>query len=195
LVEDRVDGDRGLACLAVADDELALTAADRSHGVDRLDSGLKRFVNRFATGQAGGLNLHASGHDVLDGALTVDGFAEGVDDTSEETVTRGDREDVAGGAHRLTLGYVAYVAEDDGADGVLVEVEGQADGASLELEHLVDRRIGKTRHPGDTVADLGHPSHLGPGHLGLEALEVLAQCGCYFRGVDGEFGHVPVLLP
>ncbi len=38
LVEDRVDGDGGLARLAVADDQLALAAADRGHGVDRLDA-------------------------------------------------------------------------------------------------------------------------------------------------------------
>src|SRR5690606_22505372 len=40
LIEDRVDGDGGLAGLAVADDELALAAADRDQGVDRLEAGL-----------------------------------------------------------------------------------------------------------------------------------------------------------
>jgi hypothetical protein len=38
LVEDRVDRDRGLAGLAVADDQLALAAADRDQRVDRLDA-------------------------------------------------------------------------------------------------------------------------------------------------------------
>src|SRR5262245_42687206 len=37
LVDDRVDGDGGLAGLTVADDQLALTTANRNHGVDRLD--------------------------------------------------------------------------------------------------------------------------------------------------------------
>src|SRR5258708_7194315 len=36
LVQDGVDGDRGLAGLAVADDQLALAAADRDQGVDGL---------------------------------------------------------------------------------------------------------------------------------------------------------------
>jgi hypothetical protein len=35
---------RGLAGLAVADDQLALAAADRDHRVDRLDAGLQRLV-------------------------------------------------------------------------------------------------------------------------------------------------------
>src|SRR5439155_25894512 len=60
LVEDRVDGDGRLAGLAVADDQLALTPADRRHGVDGLDAGLERLVHRLATGDAGRLDLHAA---------------------------------------------------------------------------------------------------------------------------------------
>ena len=48
LVDDRVDRDGGLAGLAVADDELALTAADRDHRVDGLDAGLERLLDRLA---------------------------------------------------------------------------------------------------------------------------------------------------
>src|SRR5690606_7806450 len=40
LVDDRVDGDGGLAGLAVADDQLTLAAADRDHRVDGLVAGL-----------------------------------------------------------------------------------------------------------------------------------------------------------
>ena len=40
LIDDGVEGDGGLAGLAVADDQLALAAADRDHGVDGLDAGL-----------------------------------------------------------------------------------------------------------------------------------------------------------
>src|SRR5690606_32306464 len=42
LVDHRVDRHGGLAGLAVADDQLALAAADRDHGVDRLVAGLDR---------------------------------------------------------------------------------------------------------------------------------------------------------
>ena len=40
LIDDRVDGDGGLAGLAIADDQLALAATDRNHAVDRLQTGL-----------------------------------------------------------------------------------------------------------------------------------------------------------
>src|SRR5581483_10900097 len=48
LVEDGVDTHRGLAGLAVADDELALAAADRGLRVDGLDPRLQWFFHRLA---------------------------------------------------------------------------------------------------------------------------------------------------
>ena len=48
LVDDRVDRDRGLAGLAVAEDQLALAAADRDQRVDHLQAGLQRHVDRRA---------------------------------------------------------------------------------------------------------------------------------------------------
>src|ERR1700734_3332600 len=38
LIQNRVQNDGGLACLAVADDQLTLSAADRNHRVDGLDA-------------------------------------------------------------------------------------------------------------------------------------------------------------
>ena len=53
LADDGVDADRGLARRPVADDQLALTAADRNHGVDRHDAGLHRLADRTAADDAG----------------------------------------------------------------------------------------------------------------------------------------------
>src|ERR671919_448446 len=94
LVDDRVDRDRGLARLAVADDELALAPTDRRHRVDRLDSSLQRFLHRLTRGHAGGLNLERPALLELDGALAVDGVADRVDDPPEELVTDSDRQDL-----------------------------------------------------------------------------------------------------
>ena len=58
LVQDRVQNDGGLAGLAVADDQLALPAADRNHRVDGLDAGLQRLAHR--------LPVHNARSDALD---------------------------------------------------------------------------------------------------------------------------------
>src|SRR5690606_6248503 len=60
LVEDRVEDDGGLAGLAVADDQLALAAADRNEGVDGLQAGRHRLVHRLARNDAGRLDVDAA---------------------------------------------------------------------------------------------------------------------------------------
>ena len=52
LIDDRVERDGGLAGLAVADDQLALAAADRNHRIDGLDAGLQRLLHRTAVHHA-----------------------------------------------------------------------------------------------------------------------------------------------
>ena len=44
--------DRGLAGLPVADDQLALAAADRNHRVDGFDAGLQRLFHRLPVDHA-----------------------------------------------------------------------------------------------------------------------------------------------
>jgi hypothetical protein len=101
LVDDRVDRDGGLAGAAVADDQLALAAADRDHGVDRHDAGEEGLGDRFALDDAGGDLLDGiEGFGFLDRALAVDGIAEGVDDAAEEALADGHGEELAGGGPR-----------------------------------------------------------------------------------------------
>ena len=189
LVQDRVDRHGGLAGLAVADDQLPLAPADGGHGVDGLDPGLQRLVHRLAAHDAGRLDLHATAADVGERALAVDRVAEGVDDAAEEAVADGHREDAAGGLDRLALVDVVDLAEHHGADRLLVEVEGQALGAVLELEQLVDRAAGQARDPGDAVADLGDATDGGLADGRVEPLEVLADGGGDVAGVDVEISH------
>ena len=53
VVDDGVERDRGLAGLPVADDQLALAAADRNHAVDGLQSGRHRLTHRLPVDDAG----------------------------------------------------------------------------------------------------------------------------------------------
>ncbi len=152
LVDDRVDRDRGLAGLAVADDQLALAAADRRHGVDDLDAGLQRLLHRLAVDDAGSLDLDAADRVLRDRALAVERSAERVDDATEEAVTDGDFEDAAGRLDGLAFLDVRGITEEHCADRLLVEVEGDALHAALELEQFVDRRAGEAADAGDTVA-------------------------------------------
>ena len=84
LVDDRIDGDGGLAGLPVADDELALAAADRHHRVDRLEAGLHRLRHRFARDHARRDFFDDVGHLGVDRSLAVDRLAERVDHAADQ---------------------------------------------------------------------------------------------------------------
>src|SRR4029450_4959619 len=83
LVEDGVEDDGGLAGLAVADDELALAAADGDERVDGLQARLHRLMHRLARNDAGRLDVNAAFLFRLDRPLAVHPVAERIDHAPE----------------------------------------------------------------------------------------------------------------
>ena len=164
LVDDRVDGDGGLARLAVADDELALAAADGDHRVDGDDARLHGLVHRLAVDDAGSLELdgaHALG---LDGALAVDRHAQRIHDAPEEALARRHLHDAAGRTDLVVLSNSGDIAHQDGADLFLFEVlrktvDGSAIGAD-ELQEFARHGTLQSIDAGDTVAHLDDRAHV-----------------------------------
>jgi len=174
LVDDRVDRDGGLARLAVADDQLALAAADRRHRVDGLQARLHRLVDRLALDDRRGLELERTTLGRGDLTETVDRLAERVHDAAEVGVADGDRQDLARALDRLALLDAGEVTEDDDTDLVHVEVERDAERAVLELEQLVGHRRGQPLDVGDAVTGVDDAADLfarrGARVVGLHAL-------------------------
>ena len=166
LVDDRVDRDGGLAGLAVADDQLALAAADRGHGVDGLDAGLQRLVHRLALHHGGRLQLQrAAALGLRSSPRPSIGSPSGSTTRPRKPSPTGHREDLAGALDRLALLDAGEVAEDDGADLADVEVQRQAEDAVLELEQLVGHGRGQALDVGDAVAGLGDGADLLAGDV------------------------------
>src|SRR5262249_26363294 len=126
LVDDRVESDRRLAGLAVADDELALAAADRDHGVDRLDAGLERLLHGLAGDDAGRLHLDPAGVLGFDRPLAVDRLTERVHDAAEQSLTDRHLGDAAGPAYLVAFLDDLLLAHDRDTDVVLFEVQRDA---------------------------------------------------------------------
>ena len=175
LVEDRVDQDRRLAGRAVADDQLALAAADVRHRVDRLDAGLQRLLHRLALDHARRLELERPRLGALDRAAPVERVAERVDDAAEQALADRNAGDAAGAAHGLALGAALPLAEERSADVVLLEVEREADDAVLELEHLQRDGVLEPVDAGDAVADLEDGADLREVGLDVVLLDPLTQ--------------------
>ena len=159
LIDDRVDGDGSLAGLAVADDEFALAATDRRHGVDGLDAGLHRDVDRLPAGDAGRGRFDGAECRRDDVALAVARPAERIDDPAQERFADGHLEQRARGTDLVALLDLLVFAEDDDADGVLFEVERQPlDVGAREVEHLARHGGGQAVDAGDAVAHLQNPA-------------------------------------
>src|SRR6185437_775906 len=95
LVDDRVDRDGRLPRLAVADDELALAAADRHHPVDRLEARLERLLDRTAIDDA--RRDAFDRHELLrrNRAPSVDRLPERVHDAAHHLLADRHRDDAA----------------------------------------------------------------------------------------------------
>jgi hypothetical protein len=103
LVDDGIERDGGLACLAVADDQFALSAADRRHGVDRLEAGLQRLFHGAAFHHARRAQFYVSSFFGRDGALAILRLAESVYDAAEHRLAHRHRHDVAGPPYLVAL--------------------------------------------------------------------------------------------
>ena len=107
----------------------------------------------------------------------VDRVAERVDDAADQRVADRDAGDAAGAADGLALLDLLPLAEQRGADVVLLEVQRDAGDAVLELEHLQRDGALEAVDAGDAVADLQHRADLGQVGLDVEVLDPLLEEG------------------
>ena len=184
LVDDRVERDGRLARLAVADDELALAAADRDHGVDRLQARLHRLAH--------GLPVDDAGRDALervellrrDRALAVDRPAERVDDAADERRADGDLDDLARPADFLAFLDLGGLAEEHDADVVLFEVQREAEDVVAEIDELARHHLVEAVDARDAVSDGEDGPDLGDVDRLLVARELLLEDLGDFVGFD-----------
>ena len=185
VVDDRVDRDRRLARLAVADDELALTAADRDHRVDGLQAGLQRLGDRLTLHDARGLELGRAQLARLDVALAVQRLAERGDDAAEEGLADRDLEELVRALDGVALDDVLPVAEEHGAHVVGLEVQRQAAHAVRELEHLERHAVLEAVDARDAVAHGEDGADLGQlGRSLVEPLDAALEDGGDLVGLD-----------
>src|SRR5690606_16154921 len=141
LVDDGIDRHGGLAGLAVADDQLALTATNRHHGVDGLETGLHRLIHRLTRDDTRRHLLDRRGRGRVDRPLAIDGIAQRIDHTAQQGLADRHFQHAPGALDGIAFLQVQVVAQHHGTDGVALEVERQAEGVARELEHFVGHRV------------------------------------------------------
>ena len=152
LVDDRVDGDSGLAGLAIADDQLALAAADGDHGVHGLNAGLHGLFYRLPGNHAGRQALDRIELRGQDRAFTVDGLTQGIHDATDERLAHRHFGDATGALHRIALFDHVGFTEKGGADVILFEVQRDAENPVGKFQQLAGGNFVQTVNARNTVA-------------------------------------------
>ena len=177
LVEDGVQGNGGLAGLAVADDELPLAPADGEHGVDGQKAGLHGGVHRLAVQDAGGGGLQGPVALRLDGPLAVHRHAQGVHHPAQITLPHRHAGGFQGAAYHTARPDLLPVAKEDAAQALRAQILHHALYAALEHQDLPVLGVGQPAHGGDVAVHAEHLAHLLRGGGGLPALHRLADEG------------------
>ncbi len=145
------------------------------HRVDRLEPRVHRLLHGLPLDDAGRLELERPALGGLDRAEPVERVAERVDDAAEQAGADRHAHDLAGAADRLALLHVLPLAEERGADVVLLEVERDAGHAVLELEPLERDAVLEAVDAGDAVTDLEDGADLREVGLDVELLDPILE--------------------
>src|SRR6266404_5178290 len=175
LVDDRIHGDRGLSRLAIADDQLALSAADRHHRIDRLKTRLKRLLHRLSIDNTW---RHALDFVELlgdDRTLVIDRVAERIHHSTDHCFAHRHTHDPAGALYHVAFFDRLVVAKQHDADLVFFKVQRQAPDFVGKLEQLAGHDLFQAMNLCDTVPYLDNSANFGHGHAGLKVLYLTAN--------------------
>ena len=184
LVDDGVNCDGCFAYLTVADYELALASAYGDHCIDCFYAGLQGLVYGLAVNYA--RRFAFQGHfDELAGygAAAVYGFAQDVDDASEESFADGDGGDVSGTADVHAFGNGVDVVHQDDADVGFFEVEGDAFDAVFKFDEFVGTDVVQSVDVCHAVAYVEHFADFFEGDVRIDVFKLLLEYFGYFAGV------------
>src|SRR6185437_277439 len=164
LVQDGVERDSSLARLPVADDQLALAAADGNHTVDGLETGLQRLFHRLPIDDHRRYTLESLKCIGRKRDFAIDRLTEGVHYPPDHRLSDWNRHDAAGAFHLVAFLDRLVLAQKHGADLVLFQVERNAKNIIPEINQLTGHHVFEPVNPGDAVADADDRSGLGHIH-------------------------------
>ena len=183
LVDNGINSNCGLTCLAVANDKFALSTTDRNHGVDTLQTRLKSLGHRLTINNT--RCFAVEGHQIFfafDSLSTINRVAERVDNTSEHLVANLNRGNLGGTLHALSLFNTLRGTEQHGTHIVLLKVHGNTHYAIFKFDKLILRNVGKTIDVSHTIANRENNAHLFKLDIGVDILKFAQKNFANFTG-------------
>ena len=175
LIDDGVKDDSGLAGLAVADDQLALAAADGNHGVNGLDTGLQRLAHRLAIEHAGSDAFERVALLRNDGTFSVQRLTERIHHAADQRLAHRHGHNRVRALDDVAFFQFRRLAEQHDADFFLFEVERDTENIVRESEHLAGHDFFQAMDARDAVADADNRADFVDRNGLLVVLDLLAQ--------------------
>src|SRR5438270_12807939 len=175
VVDNGIEGNSSLAGLAVTNNQLPLSTADRNHTVDRFQSRGHRLSHGLAVDDARCQPLQRNGLVATNGPLVVDGLAKRVDHATDHGVTDRHAHDSSGTLDLVPFADLGVVAQEHDANLVLFQVHGDTRHVVRKSEQLSSHDLVQAMHAGNAVTETDHGTHFIHGDLGFVILDLLAD--------------------
>ena len=183
-VDDGIERHRSLAGLPVANDQLALSAANRNHAVDGLEPSRHRLTHRLPVNNPWSQTLQRNGLIAGDGPFVVDGLAQGIHDAAHQSVADGHAHDVARALYLVAFFDLGVFAKDHHAHLVFFQVHGDTGHTVWERKQFSGHDFVQAIHASDTVAQCDDRASLVHRDLRLVVLDLLADQSGNFVCLD-----------
>jgi hypothetical protein len=155
LVQNSIDGHRGLTRLSIPDNQLPLSPSDGDHGIYGFDTGLKRFVYRLSVYYARSFSF--KGHLIkisFKRTFPVYGIPQCIHYPPEHAFSYIDGSNSFGPFYSVTLPNGFGITEKHGAYVIFFKIKHHCFHTAFKLNQLTGLRFGKSVYPGDTVTYL-----------------------------------------
>src|SRR5690554_2678565 len=153
LVDNGIDGNGGFTNLAVTDNQLTLAATDWHHGINGFQTNLHGLVNRLTPNNTGSYFFNRVGLLGVDSTFAINGITQCIDHTTFQFRTNRNLKNTPGALTGLTFGNTKIIAQNNGTDRVLLQVQRHTINATFELNHFPVHHVHQTVNTNDTVGD------------------------------------------
>ena len=160
LIDDRVDRNCRLSCLAIANDQLALATSERDHRVDHGQPGQHRFGHQIPLDNPGRRPFDRIAPLECNGRATIERSSDWRYDAPKQSITDGHASDLAGAANLAACGNSLARRQEHDPGAFVVDGHGQAERTVREAQEFVKPRVRQTADMGNTVANFGNASHM-----------------------------------
>ncbi len=151
LVDDRIDRNRCLTGLTIANDQLTLTTTHGNHGVDGLQTSLHRLINRLTVNHAWGNFFNLVSQLGIDRAFAIDRLTQSIHHATTQFGTNRHFQNATGAFHGVAFGDVLIFTQNHGAHGITFQVQRQTVCVVGEFQHFTLHHIGQTINTHNTI--------------------------------------------